>query len=112
MAIAYSETEVALAPRAEHTSMPRRSHSATSMLSRPTPSRPTTLSFGASSSSALSTRVRLRTISPGRLRTSFSRSARLVHSSRSQCTLKSLLQDLDRGRLQEFGDDDVGHAVP
>ena len=92
MAMAYSDTDVALAPRAEHTSMPRRSHSATSMLSSPTPSRPTTFSFGAISSSALSTGVRLRTIRPGRSRTSFSSSARLFHSSRSQCTLKSFFR--------------------
>ena len=52
MAMAYSDTDVAFAPRAEHTSMPRFSHSATSMLSRPTPSRPTTFSLGAISSSA------------------------------------------------------------
>ena len=92
MAMAYSDTDVAFAPRAEHTSMPRRSHSATSILSSPTPSRPTTFSFGAISSSALSTGVRLRTISPGRSRTSFSSSLRLFHSSRSQCTLKSFFR--------------------
>ena len=80
MAMAYSDTDVALAPRAEHTSMPRASQPSTSMLSRPTPRRPTTFSLGASSSSALLTCVRLRTIRPGRSRTSFSSSARLVHS--------------------------------
>ena len=57
-----------------------------------------------------STGVRLRTIRPGRSRTSFSSSARLVHSSRSQCTLKSLLQDLDGRGLEKLGDDDVGHT--
>jgi hypothetical protein len=80
MAMAYSDTDVALAPRAEHTSMPRASQDLTSMLSSPTPSRPTTFSLGASSSRAWSTWVRLRTIRPGRSRTSFSNSPRLFHS--------------------------------
>ena len=40
--ITYSATASALAPVAGMTAMPRDSHSATSMLSRPTPSRPTT----------------------------------------------------------------------
>ncbi len=60
--ITYSATASALAPVAGMTSIPRALQASTSMLSRPTPSLPTTLSAGAAASSAASTCVRLRTI--------------------------------------------------
>src|SRR5665213_2131247 len=59
----YSATASALAPVAAITSMLRARQAATSMLSSPTPRRPTTASRGAASSSAAFTSVRLRTIS-------------------------------------------------
>ena len=60
VAITYSATASALAPVAGITSMPRAAQSAVSMLSRPTPSLPTTDSRGAAARSAASTSVRLR----------------------------------------------------
>ena len=59
----YSATAIALAPVAGMTRFPRDSQAATSMLSSPTPSRPTTLSKGAAASTSPRTCVRLRTIS-------------------------------------------------
>jgi hypothetical protein len=63
-AITYSATLSSLAPVAGSTAMPRASQAATSMLSSPTPSRPTAISRGAASSSTPRTWVRLRTIRP------------------------------------------------
>ena len=61
--IAHSATATSLAPVAGQTAMPRALQASTSMLSRPTPRRPTTRSFGAASSRAPRTWVRLRTTS-------------------------------------------------
>jgi hypothetical protein len=61
-ATTYSATDSAFAPLAGMTSIPRDSHATTSMLSSPTPSRPTTRSRAAAASGVPLTWVRLRTI--------------------------------------------------
>jgi hypothetical protein len=63
LAITYSATLSALAPVAGMTFMPLASQAGTSMLSSPTPSRPTTLQRVRAASSSPRTCVRLRTTS-------------------------------------------------
>ena len=63
-AMVSSAAEIVLPPGAFITATPRSEAAATSMLSTPTPARPTTLRPGAPFSNEASTRVALRTIRP------------------------------------------------
>ncbi|MNS63713.1 hypothetical protein D3C72_968160 [compost metagenome] len=76
VAITYSATLLAFAPVAGNTCMPCCSQPARSMLSRPTPSRPTTLHRLSDASSSPRTCVRLRTIRASQLAASSHRRGR------------------------------------
>ena len=78
----YSATASALAPVAGMTAMPRAAQASTSMLSRPTPSRPTTRSGRAAASSAPCTWVRLRTINASAGRGASAQTRRVVDQRR------------------------------
>ena len=105
--ITYSATASAFAPVAGITSMPRASHAATSMLSSPTPSRPTTLSRGAAASSSASTCVRLRTISASASPICALQRVAPVDQRRVVERLVTRRQQVDGGRVHELADDDA-----
>src|SRR6185312_14958728 len=92
--ITYSATERALAPVAGMTSIRRAAQADRSMLSSPTPSRPTTLRRGAAASRAAFTCVRLRTINASALASSTPSSAGRSTSAASYRTSKSRASDV------------------
>ena len=105
--ITYSATASALAPVAGMTAMSRAAQAATSMLSSPTPSRPTTRRRGAAASSSTLTCVRLRTISASASMSFALSSSR--RSTRSAVVLGGVVRGErgDRRLVHELADHDA-----
>ena len=109
--ITYSATASALAPVAGMTSIPRFLQASTSMLSRPTPSRPTTLSAGAAGEQP---RVDLRAVAHDQRIGRGHPGPKLVGAIDEALVVERFVlrgQPRDRGLVHEFADDDAHGAT-
>ena len=102
----YSATASALAPVAGMTSIWRAAHALMSMLSNPTPRRPTTRSRGATASRLESTGVRLRTINASASAICNAKLVRPVDEVLVVADVEARRQRHDRGVFHELADDD------